>query len=93
MSAIQMFLAKVGLTCEAEEQGEVGVLSLGSLGQNAAQQAQVTEAGTNLHVELLCETRPSWLQGRGGLVRVPLLWMAHLLLEGQVLLHQFLVLG
>lgn len=41
---------RVVLTCEAEQQGEVGVLSLSSLGQNAAQGAQVTEAGSDLHM-------------------------------------------
>lgn len=67
------------LTCEAQQQGQVGVLSLGSLGQNAAQGAQVTEAGSNLHMKPLCQTGSSWLQGRGSLIGAPLLWIAHLL--------------
>lgn len=81
------------LTCETKQQGQVGVLSVSPLSQDAAQGAQVTEAGGDLYMKPLCETSPSWLQGRGGLITAPLLWVAHLLLQGQILLNQFLVVG
>lgn len=90
-------------TCEAQQQGQVGVLTLSPLGEDAAEGAQLTQAGPHLQVQLMGETSPSRLQPAAAATaaaataaaataaRLPA--FAHLLLQGDVLLHQFLVLA
>lgn len=81
------------LTGETQQQREVGVLSLSPLSQNAAQGAQVAKAGGDLGEQPLRELSSCWLEDGRRLVGALLLWIVHLLLERQILLHQLLILG
>lgn len=83
-----MLTAEGALTGNAEQHGEVWVMTLSPLGEDVAEGAEVTQTGGHLSIQLLGEpgshreqTRATWR-----------LLTLKTLLKCQIMFHQFLVL-
>ena len=82
------------LTADAEQHGEVGVLSLRALGEDTAEGAQVAQTRLHLSVQTLRQTCTRRLRGAPAQTRseTGLIRLLQALLQGQVLIQQVLVL-